>query len=147
MSYVCSIFVLFPVMLVDMFVIDHDNIIHFWLSFCFWQIKRLLVFRFFYFLLFEKLDQRNCIKFCLKNEINCTRTFEIWIRIWRVHQEQNTSSIVVLPVWEKLRRCQWWCSSCSPAFQKCFEDWKKRWHKYIISDGGYFEADKIVVDK
>ncbi|KAG5326444.1 MOS1T transposase, partial [Acromyrmex heyeri] len=28
-------------------------------------------------------------------------------------------------------------------FLKCFEDWKKRWHKYIISDGDYFEGDKI----
>ena len=32
-------------------------------------------------------------------------------------------------------------------FQKCFEDWKKRWHKYIISEGVYFEGDKIVVDR
>ena len=23
--------------------------------------------------------------------------------------------------------------------QKCFEDWKKRWHKCIISEGGCFE--------
>ena len=22
------------------------------------------------------------------------------------------------------------------AFQKCFEDWKKRWHKYIVPEGG-----------
>ncbi|KAG5344749.1 MOS1T transposase, partial [Acromyrmex heyeri] len=28
-------------------------------------------------------------------------------------------------------------------FLKSFEDWKKRWHKYIISDGDYFEGDKI----
>ena len=33
------------------------------------------------------------------------------------------------------------------AFQKCFQDWKKRWHKCIISEGGYFEGDKIVIDK
>ena len=33
------------------------------------------------------------------------------------------------------------------TFQKCFEDWKKRWHKYIMSEGGYFEGDKIVIDK
>ena len=32
------------------------------------------------------------------------------------------------------------------AFQKCFEYWKKRWHKCIISEGGYFEENKIVVD-
>ena len=25
------------------------------------------------------------------------------------------------------------------AFQKCFEDWKKRWHKCSISEGGYFD--------
>ena len=29
------------------------------------------------------------------------------------------------------------------AFQKCFEDWKKCWHKCIIFDGDYFEGDKI----
>ncbi|KYN38529.1 hypothetical protein ALC56_07106 [Trachymyrmex septentrionalis] len=28
-------------------------------------------------------------------------------------------------------------------FLKCFEDWKKRWHKCIISDGDYYEGDKI----
>ena len=33
------------------------------------------------------------------------------------------------------------------AFQKCFEDLKKRWHKCIICEGGYFEGDKIVTDK
>ncbi|KYN44215.1 hypothetical protein ALC56_01337 [Trachymyrmex septentrionalis] len=30
-------------------------------------------------------------------------------------------------------------------FLKCFEDWKKRWHKCIISDGDYFEGDKIYI--
>ena len=28
-------------------------------------------------------------------------------------------------------------------FLKCFEDWKKRLHKCIISDGDYSEGDKI----
>ncbi|UYV64915.1 hypothetical protein LAZ67_3002413 [Cordylochernes scorpioides] len=28
-------------------------------------------------------------------------------------------------------------------FLKCFEDWKNRWHKCIISHGDYFERDKI----
>ena len=28
-------------------------------------------------------------------------------------------------------------------FQKCFKDWKIRWHQYIISEGGcYFEGDQ-----
>ena len=26
------------------------------------------------------------------------------------------------------------------AFPKCYEDWKKRWHKRIISGGVYFEG-------
>ena len=32
-------------------------------------------------------------------------------------------------------------------FEKCFEDWKKRWHKRIISNGDYFEGDNINVDE
>ncbi|UYV84149.1 hypothetical protein LAZ67_X001330 [Cordylochernes scorpioides] len=31
-------------------------------------------------------------------------------------------------------------------FLKCFEDWKNRWHKCIISHWDYFEGDKIVID-
>ncbi|UYV80226.1 hypothetical protein LAZ67_18002085, partial [Cordylochernes scorpioides] len=31
-------------------------------------------------------------------------------------------------------------------FLKCFEDWKNRWHKCIISHGDYFEGDKIEVE-
>ena len=33
------------------------------------------------------------------------------------------------------------------VFQKCFEDWKIRWHKCIISEKGYFEGNNTVVDK
>ena len=33
------------------------------------------------------------------------------------------------------------------AYQKCFEDWKKRWHKCIISEGDYFEGDNIEIHK
>ena len=32
-------------------------------------------------------------------------------------------------------------------FEKCFEDWKKRWHKCIISIGDYFEGDNINVEE
>lgn len=28
-------------------------------------------------------------------------------------------------------------------FNNCFEDWKKRWHKCIVSEGDYFEGDEI----
>jgi len=30
------------------------------------------------------------------------------------------------------------------AYEKCFEDWSKRWHMCIASD--YFEGDKINLD-
>ena len=34
------------------------------------------------------------------------------------------------------------------AFHKCFENWKKRWHKCIISERGVnFKGDKIVIEK
>ena len=33
------------------------------------------------------------------------------------------------------------------SYQKCFEDWKKRWHKFIISGGDYFEGDNIDIDE
>jgi len=33
------------------------------------------------------------------------------------------------------------------AYQKCFGDWKKRWHKCIMSEGDYFEGDKIDIDE
>lgn len=32
-------------------------------------------------------------------------------------------------------------------YQECFEDWKKRWHKCIISGGDYFEGYHIDVDE
>ena len=39
-----------------------------------------------------------------------------------------------------------WRAIAKGAFQKYFEDWKKRWHKGIVSEGSYFEGDKIVND-
>jgi len=33
------------------------------------------------------------------------------------------------------------------AYQKCFEDWKERWHECIISEGDYFEGEKIDIDE
>ena len=31
----------------------------------------------------------------------------------------------------------------SSAYQGCMEDWVKRWHMCVASDGSYFEGDKI----
>ena len=33
------------------------------------------------------------------------------------------------------------------AYEKCFEDWKKRWHKGIVSEGDYFEGGNINIDE
>lgn len=33
------------------------------------------------------------------------------------------------------------------AYQKCYEDWKKRWHMCIASNGDYFEGDKINIEE
>ena len=33
------------------------------------------------------------------------------------------------------------------AYEKCFEDWKKRWHKCIVSEGDYFQGDNINIDE
>lgn len=33
------------------------------------------------------------------------------------------------------------------AYQKCFAEWKKRWHMCIASNGCYFEGDKINLDE
>ena len=32
-------------------------------------------------------------------------------------------------------------------FQECFKDGKRRWHKCIISEGDYFERNKIDIDE
>ena len=32
-------------------------------------------------------------------------------------------------------------------FNKCFDNWKKRWRKCIRPGGGYFEGDEIDLDK
>ena len=67
-------------MLIHMSVIYVDSYIsHFGLSVCFWQKKRL-VSSFgvlFDFLIFEKMDPRNFIKFCVKNEIKYGMTFKM----------------------------------------------------------------------
>jgi len=33
------------------------------------------------------------------------------------------------------------------GFMACFEDWKKRWHKCIVSEGDYFEGDEIDLEE
>ena len=33
------------------------------------------------------------------------------------------------------------------VYQKCFVDWKKRWHKLIIPEGDYFEGEYMDIDE
>ena len=33
------------------------------------------------------------------------------------------------------------------AYQNCFEDWQKRWHKSITFERAYFKGDKIEIDE
>ncbi|KOC64015.1 hypothetical protein WH47_02336, partial [Habropoda laboriosa] len=30
-------------------------------------------------------------------------------------------------------------------FQRCFEDWRNRWHKCTASNGDYFESHQMVI--
>ena len=56
-----------PIMLVNMSAIYVDNISHFVLSVCFLTDKNVSSFAMLFdFLLFEKMYQRNCIKFCVE---------------------------------------------------------------------------------
>ncbi|KZC08510.1 hypothetical protein WN55_10828 [Dufourea novaeangliae] len=32
-------------------------------------------------------------------------------------------------------------------YSDCFEDWKKRWEKCVLSDGDYFEGDEIDLEE
>ena len=33
------------------------------------------------------------------------------------------------------------------GYKRCFEDWKKRWHKCIISEGDCFEGYNVDIDE
>jgi hypothetical protein len=30
-------------------------------------------------------------------------------------------------------------------FEKCFKDWRKHWHKWIVSNRDYFEDDELTL--
>ena len=78
MSYVCSICAFFCSVIFGVhscyICMYADNISHFELLVCFWQIERLVVKGYS-----KKVDQRNCIKFRVKNEIKCERAFGMLI--------------------------------------------------------------------
>ena len=78
-SYICSIFALF----FFCFVSTHACYIC-WQYQPFWIVSLFLTnekvshaVAYSDFLLFEKMVERKCIKFCLKNEIKCSKIFEM----------------------------------------------------------------------
>ena len=56
-------------------------------------------------------------------------------------QRFDTIDIIKQKSWQELKAIP------KEAFVKCFEEWKKRWHKCIISEGDYFEGDHINIDE
>ncbi|KAG5339773.1 GVQW3 protein, partial [Acromyrmex heyeri] len=115
------------------------------------------------------MDQRICIKFCVKNKIKCADVFRMltvaygeatldrsnvyrWYKMFSEGREDvndeeragrpstsTTSNLPETPGFVEEQKLTF----SKNDFLKCFEDWKKRWHKCIISDGDYFEGDKI----
>ena len=78
-GYVYSIFVFFcGVMSVLISLTYADMVSHFECSVNFWQLFCLdVVWLVFDFCLFQKMDERICIKFCVKNKIKCADAFRM----------------------------------------------------------------------
>ena len=95
-------------------------------------------------------SQRICIKFCVKNEIKCckvqkfTRYGSVWLFPIPKVEETHERTAVFLDWRKSLRVLK---DISKSEYQGCFENWKKRWHKCIISGGDYFEGDHINVDE
>ena len=75
-----------------MSVVYVDNIGHFGLSVCFLTSIDLLLF--FDFLLFEKIYQSNCIKFCIENEIQCACSMKLTVAF-----DESTISGTQVQLW------------------------------------------------
>ena len=74
------------------------------------------------FLLSKKMDQRICIKFCVKNEIKCSKTLEMLTVAngETVLSKQKCLQVVqTLPRWPG--RCQWRASLWTPKLTVFFD--------------------------
>ena len=85
----------------------------------------------------------NCAKQFVRNAKNCGKTN---LEFWYDKPPACTSMLVRFATIEeiKAKSKQELLAIPKSAFQKCFVDWLKRYHKCIIPEGGYFEGDKIV---
>ncbi|KYN14915.1 hypothetical protein ALC57_12869, partial [Trachymyrmex cornetzi] len=109
--------------------------------------------------LLKIMEQRVCINFCVKNGIKCSKTLEM---LTVAYGESTLSKLVTkhgklkrpmkgrrFATIEEIKAASLEELKAIPksAFQKCFDDWKKRWHKCIVSQGDYFEGDNIILDE
>jgi len=103
------------------------------------------------------LQQRVCIKFCVKNGFNGVKTLEILgnfgsdtlkkTAVYEWHEKTITGNVFNSrkEVMENLKTAL--MAIPTIEFQKCFESWIKRWHKCVAVDGEYFEGDNITFDE
>ncbi|KYN12241.1 hypothetical protein ALC57_15593, partial [Trachymyrmex cornetzi] len=108
--------------------------------------------------LLKIMEQRVCINFCVKNGIKCSKTLEM---LAVAYGESTLSKVMKhgklkrpmkgrrFATIEEIKAASLEELKAIPksAFQKCFDDWKKRWHKCIVSEGDYFEGDNIILDE
>ncbi|KYN16157.1 hypothetical protein ALC57_11589 [Trachymyrmex cornetzi] len=108
------------------------------------------------------MEQRVCINFCVKNGIKCSKTLEMLTVAYGESTLSKGLQLVTkhgklkrpmkgrrFATIEEIKAASLEELKAIPksAFQKCFDDWKKRWHKCIVSERDYFEGDNIILDE
>ena len=71
---------------------------------------------------------------------------ESWVYVYGIESKAESSRFFTIEEIKEISK-QNLLMIPKSGFQNCFENWKKRWYKFIISEGGYFKGDRIVSDK
>ena len=74
----------------------------------------------------------------------------IWLRVtscYSPNSKDHSEDTVLTRLKIQAESKKAWKAIPEIEFNKCFDDWKKRWHKCFILGGYYFEGDKIDLDK